>query len=404
MWVPANAAEVEEAVGRGELEETASFDGKASLPAAKKNADLAIDVAAMSTEGGSLLYGVAEDEHERLTCLSPIALAGAADRIGQIVSTSILEVPYIEVTEHPRDEDPATGYISVLVPQSARAPHQVIVGDDRRFYGRAAKGNRRLSESEIADLYRRRSEWEQDREALLARAIERAPFSADPNLAFLHAFARPVAPDTGLWDRAVASVGDSLGLRNQLREASASVGPSENFAPTLRGASNWRRRGPDVWLLSSNVEGDRDEPERARTVVDARIDFAGRGELFCGRVGERRRDQVTQSAGELVVFEVIIAGNFAAFLALMGAFYHLAGYHGHVDLGVAVTGLRGTVTTTPQGGGWGFSDGESFDTDEFRRTTRCAAGELINPEPIVTELLRHLFEATSGRAAFDPFA
>jgi hypothetical protein len=49
------------------------------------------------------------------------------------------------------------------VPQSSRAPHQVTVGGDLRFYGRAAKGNRILTEGEVARLYRRREEWEQNR-------------------------------------------------------------------------------------------------------------------------------------------------------------------------------------------------------------------------------------------------
>ncbi|MDQ2762999.1 MAG: hypothetical protein M3Y22_05775 [Pseudomonadota bacterium] len=44
------------------------------------------------------------------------------------------------------------------------------------FYGRGATGNRRLAEGEIARLYRRREEWEQDREALLTQAIASAPF------------------------------------------------------------------------------------------------------------------------------------------------------------------------------------------------------------------------------------
>jgi hypothetical protein len=404
MWVPRDAADLEDAVGRGGLEETSSFDAKASLPAPKKNADLAVDVAAMSTEGGSLLIGVGEDGYDRLTVLSPIPLEGAADRIGQIVSTSILEVPYIKVVEHPRADDPATGYISILVPQSSRAPHQVIVREDRRFYGRGAKGNRMLGESEIADLYRRRSGWEQDRDAMLTGVIENAPFPPDPNLAFLHAVARPVVPDTALWDRAMAKAGNSLDLRNQLREAVASTGPAESFSPSLKGAANWRRRGPDVWLLSSNVDRGRDDPKAARTVVDARLEVGGRGELFCGRVGERRLDQMRQSPGELVVFEGIVAGNLAAFLAMMGHFYRLAGYHGHVDVGVAITGLRGTVTTGGGQGGLAFADSDMFEADEFRRTTRRAAAELIEPEPIAADLLRHLFEATTRRSDFDPFA
>jgi hypothetical protein len=58
---------------------TSSLDAKAELPT-PKNADLAIDVAAMSTEGGVLGYGVAEDENELPTIPNPIALAGVGDR------------------------------------------------------------------------------------------------------------------------------------------------------------------------------------------------------------------------------------------------------------------------------------------------------------------------------------
>ena len=62
MWVPRDASEIEEAARSGALEETTSFDAKAELPSSKKNADLAVDIAAMSTDGGVLLYGVAEDD------------------------------------------------------------------------------------------------------------------------------------------------------------------------------------------------------------------------------------------------------------------------------------------------------------------------------------------------------
>ena len=45
----------------GELVETASFDAKSQLPAKGKFIDLAVDVAAMTSDGGTLLYGVAEN-------------------------------------------------------------------------------------------------------------------------------------------------------------------------------------------------------------------------------------------------------------------------------------------------------------------------------------------------------
>src|SRR5215213_7687404 len=127
MWVPVSVDEIEQAAKRGDLEETPSFDAKAQLPAPGKNASLAVDVAAMSTDGGVLLYGIAEDENKRPTVLHPITLAGAADRIDQIVSNGLAEVPYIDVREYQCADDPSKGYLLVIVPPSPRAPHQVIV-------------------------------------------------------------------------------------------------------------------------------------------------------------------------------------------------------------------------------------------------------------------------------------
>lgn len=192
---------------------------------AKRNIDLAIDVAAMSTEGGALLYGVGEDENDRLTELKPITLAGAADRIGHIVVTSIAEVPYIEVREHPCADDPSRGYVSVLVPQSARAPHQVIVGGDLRFYGRGAKGNRRLNEGEIADSMTGATEWSQDRDRLLAEAVAE-PFPPQEDRAYVHGFARPVAPDRTIWERTVATAGSQAELQRLLAEAADQTRPT----------------------------------------------------------------------------------------------------------------------------------------------------------------------------------
>ena len=77
----------------------------------------------MGPDGGVLVYGLGEDEHKHLTELAPFKLAGAAERIAQIVQTSIAEPPYIETRPLPCDGDVARGYLAVVVPQSPRAPH-----------------------------------------------------------------------------------------------------------------------------------------------------------------------------------------------------------------------------------------------------------------------------------------
>jgi hypothetical protein len=165
MWIPTSEQEILLAIDTGDLIETATFDAKASLPA--KGKDLAIDVAAMATDGGSLLYGLGEDENDRPTVPQPFKLAGARERVDQIVRTSISEPPAIEVYSIPTDDDPSLGYLVVHVPASPRAPHMVTVGKDHRYYGRGATGNAPLTEGEVARLYERRQRWEVDRDDLL---------------------------------------------------------------------------------------------------------------------------------------------------------------------------------------------------------------------------------------------
>ncbi len=68
MWIPKSEQDIEQAIAAGTLIETLTFDAKA-LPG--KSKDIAKDIAAMTVDGGVILYGVAEDENKRLTKLAP---------------------------------------------------------------------------------------------------------------------------------------------------------------------------------------------------------------------------------------------------------------------------------------------------------------------------------------------
>jgi hypothetical protein len=111
VWIPKSEGEILAAIEAGNLTETATFDAKASLPAKGKSRDLAIDVAAMANDGGTLLYGVGEDENRRPTIPKPFDLAGARERVAQIVRTSISEPPDIQVREIQTDDDRRLGYL-----------------------------------------------------------------------------------------------------------------------------------------------------------------------------------------------------------------------------------------------------------------------------------------------------
>ena len=101
-----------------------------------------------------------------------------------------------------------------------------------------------------------------------------------------------------------------------------------------------------------------------------------------------------------MILEPAIAGSVTSFLALVGTLYELAGYHGHLDVGVAVEGLHGAVSSTVSPNSFGHS---RYNANEYRRVERFSAGELAPRSDVVRRLLRHLFESTTGRVDAEPF-
>lgn len=395
MWIPNSAADIERAATSNDLAETAGFDAKKSLPIPKKNESLAVDVAAMSTGGGVLLYGVDQDATGQPTLPTPIVLAGTKERIDQIVQTSISEPPHIEIREYPADDDPTVGYLLVIVPQSARAPHQVTVGGNLRFYGRGATGNRILTEPEIARLYERRQSWEQDRNELLETAVRTSRFKS--HTGGVVAFARPVLPDSAIWDRAVASAGSRDELRRLLQRAAQWPQTAVEYDPSFgRRMVEWHQRGSDELRLST-LQERQSADEAAVYALEASLRIDGSASFFsAGAVFEDHSTSIVRN----VAMEFVIAGNFASFLALMGKLFDLAHYHGHLDIGVAVNGLDGALSfTTPEH----LVRRTSYNASEFRRTERVTALELREPRPFASRIFRPLFELTTGDEDFDAF-
>lgn len=392
MWIPKSTAEVKEAAQRGDLEETHTFDAKKALPVAKKNHDLAVDVDAMTVDGGSLVYGLGEDKNKRLTVLAPFDLAGIPERIAQIVDTGISEPPFIRVQTLPLENDPSRGYVLVVVPQSPRAPHQVISDGDGRYYGRGAKGNRVLSEAEVAGLYARRERWEVSREELLRDELARAP-EQKPELGYLVAFARPVVPDDAMVERVTK---DENELRNLLLQGAQSWGDVRvdryggGYSPDLRQAMYVRRRGAAGWTITTDYEDDGDPQYTAKL----ELDFDGTGHFFCGRIVDTMSNSTTR-----VLFDTMLAGNLASFFAAMGALYENAGYVGHVDVGMALTNLEGSI---PYGiHHWGDN---RYAGPAPQRTARVTAAELRDdPKGVAMTLIRRFLDATRG-TAYTPFA
>jgi hypothetical protein len=396
MWIPGSVEELEAAVRDGSLEEGSQLDFKEALPSKSGNPDIAVDVSAMTVDGGVLVYGVGEDENKRPTRLTPIELAGSPERIDQVLRTSVSESPIVRFEVLASVDEPGHGYLVVIVPPSSRAPHQVVVSGkyQYRYYGRGATGNRALTEAEIARLYVRRQSWSFDRREHLKSLMDSAPFEQSADLAYLHAFVRPVAVDEDLWIRSAGD--DPKVVQRQMLQAAQRANQGLGYDPSLAEAASWTRQGADTWRLS------REHGDDPNHCIRCDIGFDGSGRLFCGRAADRLPSKAYEAnkPGQLVIFEQIIAGNLASFFALMGALYAAAGYAGVVDIGIALTGIQGTralsVAQNAIGSGVGYPDSR-YATD-----LQVSAEDLEQPRDLTRRALSRFFDALV-RPGCDPF-
>lgn len=392
MWLPATADELEAAVAGGDLEEGPALDGKRELD--RDGWKLAVDVAAMTTDGGVIVVGLGEDEHGRLTVLNPQPLVNLEERVAAIVSSSLAEAPFIELRPLARGD--GTGYLLIHVPMSARAPHQVIAKGkaEGRYYGRYGTTNRVLSEAEIARLYERRLRWQTNGRDELAKIRASPPRVIEAGRGYLQAFAYPVMPDLSMWDRARAAAGNRDQLRALLAAAARDAAPSV-YKPHFADTFTWRHDGGDVWALDTDPDRERVE---GYSGVRVEVDVSGQGQLLMARAAESNH----RVAGGLpILWEAVIVGNLAGFLAMMGRYFELAGYFGPVSIGVAVHGIEGAVTSMAPRGFLG--DGRPYGKPDFERVhTAGAAAELREARPLALSLVQNLVDASTGVEGFDP--
>ena len=232
MWVPKTTAELERAAGEPlGIQESVNCDCKLELPAPHKNRDLAADVAAMANEGGVLVYGVGEDSQGRAKVLNPFTLAGAAERVDQIVQTGTEEPVYVVIHRRPLNADPDRGYLIVEVPASHRAPHMVIHTGDHRYYRRTPTGNMVMNQAEVEAMFRRRDEWGRRAVEELDTALRREVEPRNDWLATLRLVARPIAVGRPLLaGHARPDSPDRPVLVHEVEEARAAAIPHEVLA------------------------------------------------------------------------------------------------------------------------------------------------------------------------------
>lgn len=390
MWKPQKEEEILEALATGSLEETAVFDGKREIPS--KSIETAKDIAAMACDGGVIIYGIDEDENKFLTISTPFLLANQPERIDNIVKTCIQESPDVSIYTIPATSDPSKGYIVVVVPPSERAPHMVIVNGHNRFYGRGAKGNKLLTEGEVARLYERRQRLQVNLDKLLKEEIGRAPLTS--YVAALHLIAQPVFRSESFLERAKKHSEDMTALLNTCisHASKREVYETEVYVPDFYSPfPSWRLKADSY--LTNPYTGQPMVGEDYNSSLLLKIDFDGTGHLFCGRAG-----YLVDSKGSLFDPHITI-GNTTRFFAYMGKLYELAKYYGMVNVGVGVTGLAGLVPKTNDR--IVRSLAKAYDENVYLKTSQVSALSFSESYSLAERMLAPLMNAmTQGRHNF----
>jgi hypothetical protein len=233
MWIPRTLEELRVGMANN-AHESASLEFKRELPAGGKSRDIAVDVAAMAADGGTIIYGVAEDKASRGLNEAPIALAGTVERVTSVVQMSVREVPAYEAFAV--ETNPDQGFLIVVVPPSPRAPHMVEVKGEWRFYGRGPGGNVPLTEAQVFRLYERRARDQEAAAALVDSIVLSAPGLSGLEVHF-HLVFRPVLSDSSLRERWIAADKASLQIRDAINAVVSSLQFKRPWQPTLQVAA-----------------------------------------------------------------------------------------------------------------------------------------------------------------------
>ncbi len=253
-----------------------------------------------------------------------------------------------------------------------------------------------LTEGEVARLYERRSKWEVDRAALLEEAIERAPIGADIHFAYLHLVARCAVSDEDLLEKAVGDKYLVPFLNSLFSSAVANEVFPRSYSPDL-GENNSYDRRAEGWMTSQGLGADWQSfgPGYA---LEFEIGLDGSGRLFCGRAAEEA------NGGKLQLFEDLVAGLTARFLRVLGGLYDAGAYVGPVDVGIAVTGLKGAVSCNLSQHVIARHFLQPYDRNQYRRTERFSACLLRDdPRSAARKLVSPLTRAITGEG-YDPFS
>jgi hypothetical protein len=391
-WTPKSEVDIEAGITGGLLVESHYLDLK-EVPATRgDNKEAARDLVSFAIDGGTLIYGIAEDKPNRTFTLAPQPLNGLAEKMEQIALSSLVD-PVLSIVsdEIPSDADPTQGYLVVHIPASPLAPHMA----DGRYYGRNDKTKYVLSDPEILRLHQRRQAADRDALALLQAEIDSDPIPADQRQqAHLFLLAQPLAgrPDM-LFDLASGPQWN----QNLARFLQQAFTPELNallngagFEPSLLYAGSGSRRSRGAARATPNLgNGRRFTPTQSASPEDAvelQVHEDGGLRVFMSRFSDRLPVSSIRPAPENVILDAAALDYTHRFLALVRAAADQAGYFGNWALAFGATGLQGLRAYGSNNIAF-FSASAVYDVDTYTQTTSVSWAELINVPGTITRRL-----------------
>jgi hypothetical protein len=408
-WRPATTAELQRALKQNALpHESAAYEYKQQLPAPRESFDIAVDVSAMTVDGGVIIYGVGEDKTKVSFFEHPIDLQGVNDRISNTVVSNVRERPVFDVQLLTLDSDPSKGFVIVEVPASPRAPHMVEVKGEYRFYGRVPGGNVLLTENEIAQLYERRRGMENQGKAIVDAAIAAAPIEAEPGRrGDLHVVFRPLLADGGIRRRAFED-DDGSGLAQEVINSHNSLQFRTPWDPKVADVLQGGQRAATldgVTLFNEPRSGSDGSPLHR---YFSRLELLDDGLIRYFHAAIAADTPASGSQAPRYALRDPAASQIIARLAKMtGTILERAQYQGLVDVYVAILGAKGAISAQ-----WMMRGGGVFPTpegapmvsiDDYRNEVRVGVGDLVSePLTVSARLLDRLLRTIQPTGATDP--
>ena len=399
-WTPRTEADLQAGIDQGLLSESHYLDLK-EVPATKgDNREAARDLVSFSIDGGTLIYGIAEDKTNRTFIRSPQPLNGLAEKIENIALSSLVDPPlHIRSEEIPTDADRTIGYLVVHIPASAVAPHMT----DGRYYGRNDKTKYALSDPEVLRLHERRRSAERDALALLSAEAGNDPIPAEiRQKAHLFLVAQPLAGSRDMLLDLVSGPNWNRDLRRFIEHAYTpeldALLSRLGHDPSLRYAGSGYRRARGAAQATPNLGNGRKftpttTAATAEDAIEIQVHEDGGMRLFFSSLSQRFEAHDLRPVAEDLLQDGAAVDCTRRFLALVRAAAEQGGYFGNWALAFGATGLKGMRAHGIDRGKYSPPDA-AIEVDDYAESTSATYTELTTaPGALMRRLVGPLLRA-----------